>query len=75
MTRNEMKHKEAAFMKKQLQGIALILFGILLGVVDNTLNMTLLYSTSDFPFALLGLIVGVVGLVLVFQAGGKGDQD
>jgi hypothetical protein len=62
-------------MKKQLQGLALILFGILLGVVDNTLNSTILDYFSDFPFALIGLIVGVIGLALVFQASEKGSQE
>ena len=35
-------------MKKQLQGIALILFGILL--------------SADLPFGFLGVIIGIVGL-------------
>lgn len=39
-------------MKKQLQGIALILFGILF---------------SDLPFGFLGVIIGIVGLIFVFK--------
>ena len=40
-------------MKKQLQGIALILFGILL--------------SADLPFGFLGVIIGIVGLLFVFK--------
>jgi hypothetical protein len=61
-------------MRKQLQGIALILFGILLGVVDGTLNYTILHSVTDFPFALLGLVIGIVGLIFVFQNSDKGAE-
>ena len=41
--------------KKRLQGIALILFGILL-----------FHSIGYFPFALIGAITGIAGLVMVF---------
>lgn len=59
-------------MEKQLQGLALILFGILLGLCGETVNQTLLSNLSDFPFALLGLVAGTIGLVLAFKkAGGK----
>lgn len=53
-------------MDKKLKGIALVLFGILLCCADRVLNSTILHSLSDFPFALIGLFVGIVGLVLVF---------
>ncbi len=55
------------FMKKQIQGIALILFGILLSVSDYSLNHTILSSFSDFPFALVGVATSVIGLVFVFK--------
>ena len=54
-------------MEKQLKGIALILFGILLCASDYTLNHTILSSFSDFPFALLGVLIGIVGIVFVFK--------
>lgn len=55
-------------MEKQLKGLALILFGILLCVADYTLNHTIFSSFSDFPFALLGVFTGVVGMVFVFKS-------
>lgn len=58
-------------MKKQIKGIALILFGILLCVSDEPLNHTILSSFSDFPFALLGVLIGVAGLFLVFKGDGE----
>ena len=54
-------------MKKQLQGIAYILFGILLACADEPINRTVLWSFSDFPFALIGMLCGAVGLYLVYQ--------
>ena len=51
-------------MKKHLQGIACILFGILLACADETINMSVLWSFSDFPFALIGLFFGAFGLYL-----------
>lgn len=54
-------------MRKQLQGIGLILFGILLCAGGDSINDTILSSLSDFPFALLGVCVGIAGLVLVFK--------
>lgn len=53
-------------MKRQLQGIGLILFGILLGVSGDSINSTILSSMSDAPFGFFGVCVGVVGLVLMF---------
>ena len=50
-------------MKKQLRGIALILFGILLaiiGVVDE------LFSAGDFLMilCLAGVVCGIVGIIM-----------
>lgn len=50
-----------------LKGIALILFGILLCTGSTEINSTILYRFSDFPFALVGVIIGIAGLVMVFQ--------
>ena len=52
--------------KKLLQGIALILFGILLCLSGGEINYYLMQDIDYFPFALVGTIVGVVGLVKVF---------
>lgn len=51
---------------KALKGIALILFGILLCIGGAEINSTILHSLSDFPFTLVGVLIGVIGLVLVF---------
>lgn len=53
-------------MKRQLHGIILVLFGILLSVAGDSINHTILSSFSDFPFEFLGVCVGVVGLVIAF---------
>lgn len=52
---------------KSLRGIALILFGILLCVGGTQINDTLLYNFVDFPFSLIGILVGAVGLAMVFD--------
>lgn len=52
---------------KILKGIALILFGILLCIGGVEINSTILHSLNDFPFSLVGVISGIVGLVMVFQ--------
>lgn len=54
-------------MEKQLKGIALILFGILLCVSDYALNHTVFRNFSDFPFSFLGILIGVAGIVFVFK--------
>ena len=54
-------------MKKKLQGISLILFGLLLGLAEGDLNHFITRHVSAFPFALLGLMIGAAGLILVFQ--------
>lgn len=52
---------------KSLRGIALILFGILLCVGGTQINDTLLYSSVDLPFSLIGILVGAIGLAMVFD--------
>ena len=52
----------------RLKGIAVILFGILLSASSAEMNRTVLASWSDFPFTLIGIIVGLVGLVMVFKS-------
>ena len=52
----------------RLKVIAVILFGILLIASSAEMNRTVLASFSDFPFALVGIIVGIVGLVMVFKS-------
>lgn len=52
---------------RKLKGIAVILFGILLSASGAEMNRTVLASFSDFSFALIGIIVGIVGLIMVFK--------
>lgn len=52
---------------KVSKGIALILFGILLCAGSEEINATILFSFGDFPFSAIGVIVGVVGLYMVFS--------
>ena len=52
-----------------LKGLALILFGLLLCIGGAEINRTLLHSFSDFPFSLSGVIIGAVGLAIVFIKG------
>ena len=47
------------------KGIALLLFGILLCAGSEEINTMIL--SSDFPFAAIGVIVGAVGLYMVFS--------
>ena len=49
-----------------MQGIALILFGILLCLAEEEINRELFHSIGYFPFALIGAITGIAGLVMVF---------
>ena len=42
-----------------LKGIALILFGILLCTGSAEINSIILYRFSDFPFAFVGVIIGI----------------
>ena len=48
----------------RLKGIAVILFGILLSASSAEMNRTVLASFNDFPFAIIGIIVG---LIMVFK--------
>ena len=52
---------------KNVKGIALILFGILLCIGGVEINRTILHSFSDFPFSMFGVMAGVAGLVIVFM--------
>ena len=54
-------------MKKQLQGISLMLFGLLLGIAEGDLNHFITRHVSAFPLALVGLIIGIVGLAFIFK--------
>lgn len=58
-------------MKKQLNGVALVLFGILLCCAEGEINDVFLHSFRDLPFSLVGLLIGCIGLYLVF----RGPQD
>lgn len=51
-------------MKRQLQGLALILFGILI-VVDHA-ELNYLIRDISIPFDLIGIAIGIAGLVLCF---------
>lgn len=53
--------------EKTCKGIALLLFAVLLCTAGPELNKTLLYSTVDLPFSLVGFIVGCFGLAMVFD--------
>ena len=52
---------------KALKGIALLLFGILLCAGSEEINSMILYNFGDFPFGAIGVIVGAVGLYMVFS--------
>ena len=52
---------------KALKGIALLLFGILLCAGSEEIIGTILYNFGDFPFAAIGVLVGAVGLYMVFS--------
>ena len=53
-------------MKRQLQGIALILFGVLLAVFGVVLAPNVQGDYDVLP-GILGIIVGVIGLFFVFM--------
>ena len=53
-------------VNKTLKGIALILFGILLCIGSGEINGTILYGYSYFPFVLIGVISGIVGIIMIF---------
>ena len=52
---------------KIAKGLALLLFGILLCAGSEEINATILYNFGDFPLAAIGVIVGAVGLYMVFS--------
>ena len=52
---------------KVSKGIALLLFGILLCAGSGEINATILYNFGDFPLAAISVIVGAVGLYMVFS--------
>ena len=52
---------------KVSKGIALLLFGILLCAGSEEINATILFSFGDFPFSAIGVLVGAVGLYMVFS--------
>ncbi|MBU3227357.1 hypothetical protein [Clostridium algidicarnis] len=53
-------------MRRQLQGIALILFGILVTLASEWLDQ---YITPDVTISwiLIGLAIGIGGVILVFK--------
>ena len=62
-------------MKRQLQGIALILFGILLCIGSGELNGTIFHGFSYIPFSAIGVVSGVTGLIFVFgKTKGKSSE-
>ena len=52
-------------MKKQLNGIALILFGILVSLASDSLEHYITHSVT-VPWVMIGLLIGIIGVVLVF---------
>lgn len=53
-------------MKKQVHGIALILFGILVSLASGSLDHYITHSVT-VPWVLIGLVIGIIGVVLVFS--------
>lgn len=58
-------------MRKQLQGIGLILFGVLLCAGEVNFRSYTVFGSGFtlFPFSLLGACAGIAGLVLIFMRG------
>ena len=52
-------------MKRQLQGIAIILFSILLTVTFNSVGWKYVFDLSLY-WAHVFMLIGIVGLVMVF---------
>ena len=52
-------------MNRQLKGIALVLFGILLCCAEYQLNHSI-FRDFWLPFTITGVVIGVIGLVVVF---------
>lgn len=53
-------------MKNQVQGIALILFGILVSLASDSLDHYITHSVT-IPWVLIGLMIGIIGTILVFK--------
>ena len=55
-------------MRKQLQGIGLILFGILLCAGEVNFRSYTIFGSffTLFPYSFLGTCIGVAGLALLF---------
>ena len=53
-------------MKKQLKGITLLLFGIIVSLFGISAS-SVLQGDSDLLVSLLGILIGGGGLVLVFS--------
>lgn len=53
--------------EKVYRGLALLLFGILLCIAEDSLNRVWLHPVAAFPFSLLGILLGAAGLFLVFR--------
>ena len=53
-------------MERQLKGISVILFGMLLCCAENGLNNTVFATLSDMPISAIGVIIGIVGLIITF---------
>lgn len=60
-------------MKKQLQGIALILFGILLSVAGSSLNV-IFEEEVALVAVIIGFVIGLVGLFAAFNGAPEQDQ-
>ena len=58
-------------MKEQLNGIALILFGILLCCAKGEINDIIFHSIGDLPFSFVGMLIGCAGLFFVFKGSKK----
>lgn len=54
---------------KSLRGIAFIVSGIFLHFIGDEMNSFLFSNSIDFPFTLFGVIIGVVGLIIIFVEG------
>ena len=52
---------------KKLKGIALILFGILLCMSGSEINRFFMYKLYFVPFPMIGVIIGIIGLAMVFN--------
>ena len=59
-------------MKKELLGIALILFGILL-VLLEAVEALWIPIIDDIPFDIMGLISGIWGVCIIAFHAGKSD--